>query len=81
MPGFRVLKAVRLSFLLANRYFVVSETGEYNSYGDGVVFNEYDDLADASIDWLSPGAERRRAVAERGPSHRAPDGHGLLARR
>lgn len=31
-----------------------------------MVFTECDDLVGACINWLSPGAERRRAVAERG---------------
>lgn len=61
-----VLETVRLSFLLANQCFVVSETGEYNPYGDGVVFADYDELVETCRRWLSHGPERRREVAMRG---------------
>lgn len=61
-----VLETVRLSLLLANRCFVVSEVGDYNPYGDGLVFAAYDQLAETCLGWLQRGAEARRAVAERG---------------
>jgi hypothetical protein len=61
-----ILETVRLSFLLANRCFVISEVAEYNPYGDGVVFAPYDDLVAACLRWLAEGPERRRQVAERG---------------
>ena len=61
-----VLETVRLSFLLANRCFVVSQAAEYDPYGDGLVFAEYGQLTQACLHWLEQGREPRRAVAERG---------------
>jgi hypothetical protein len=61
-----VLETVRLSFLLANRCFVVSEPGEYNPYGDGVVFAPYDQIVACCLHCLSAGDEARRRVADAG---------------
>jgi hypothetical protein len=64
--GLAVLETVRLSFLLANRCFVVSEPAEYNPYGDGLVFAPYEEIIETCRHWLAEGPARRRAVAERG---------------
>jgi hypothetical protein len=65
-PGLSVLETVRLSYLLANRCFVVSEFGDYNPYADGLAFAKYDDLAPLCLRWLDKGAPARQAVAEAG---------------
>jgi hypothetical protein len=66
MDNLSVLETVRLSLLLANRCFVVSEVGDYNPYGDGLVFAEYDQLAQTCLRWLRQTPDARRAVTERG---------------
>jgi len=64
------LEQLRLSYLLNNRRFVVSETPDENPYGDGVVFCDYKDIVDRCVDYLRPemDAERMR-VAESGHDH------------
>lgn len=64
--GLSALETVRLSFLLANRRFVVSEKSDHDPYGGGVIFSRYDDLADTCLYHLRQSDDRRRAVAERG---------------
>lgn len=64
--GLRQLETVRLSHLLANHCFVISETADHNPYGDGVVYADYDELVPACQSWLSRPEEERRRVAERG---------------
>ena len=61
------LEQVRLSYLLNNKRFVVSETSDSNPYGDGVVFCDYQDIVARCAYYLGPGmdAERRR-IAELG---------------
>jgi hypothetical protein len=61
-----MLETVRLSHLLANRCFVVSEIGDHNPYGDGVVYAKYEDIADTCIAYLGPKARDRAAVAAEG---------------
>ena len=65
----KVFEAVRVTYLLANRRFVVSERGcdsaEEANYADGVAFSAYDDLADTCDRFLAQPHERRR-VADAG---------------
>jgi hypothetical protein len=62
-----VLEEARISFLLSNRCFVVSEIGEYDPYAGGVVYADYKNLAECCISLLAPGMETTRAqIAERG---------------
>jgi len=62
-----VLEEARISFLLNNRCFVVSEVGEYDPYAGGVVYADYNNLADCCMSYLAPGMETNRAqIAERG---------------
>ena len=57
------LETVRLSFLLANRAFVVSEQAEDNPYEDGVVYAPHAELVHACLDHLRrPSAERDRVA-------------------
>ena len=65
----KVLEVVRLSYLLANRCFVVSEKGSdpdtEKYYRDGVAFADYDALTDTCLSYLERPDERLR-IAERG---------------
>jgi hypothetical protein len=61
------LEQVRLSYLLNNRCFVVSEKAEGNPYGEGVVFRDYDGLIETCEHYLRPDMEAERArIAEAG---------------
>ena len=60
------LETVRLSLLLANRRFVISETADHNPYGDGLVYTDYDTLVATCLDYLEQPGERRDEIAERG---------------
>lgn len=65
----KVFEAVRVTYLLANRRFVVSERGsdpaEAAEYAAGVVFSDYEALADTCERYLAQAAERQR-IAEAG---------------
>jgi hypothetical protein len=65
----KVFEVVRVSYLLANQRFVVSEPGcnpvEEAPFSEGVVFAEYDDLVKTCLDFLSRSEDRRR-IAEAG---------------
>jgi hypothetical protein len=65
----KVFEAVRVSYLLANHRFVVSERGsdeaEEAAFSSGVVFADYDELVNACVAYLARPDERRR-VAETG---------------
>ncbi len=65
----KVLEAVRVSYLLANQRFVISERGsnpvEEAAFSAGVVFVDYDDLVKTCLDFLSRSEDRRR-IAELG---------------
>lgn len=61
-----ILEEARISFLLANRCFVVSESSDHNPYGEGVVFAPIDSIVEVCRAWLAePPCERER-VAEQG---------------
>ncbi len=61
--GLPVLEEARLSFLLANRCFVVSEESDHNPYGDGVIFAPYDRIVETCRHWLAQPSEARLTVA------------------
>jgi hypothetical protein len=65
----KVFEIVRVSYLLANRCFVVSERGSdpdgERPYADGLAFAEYDALVDTCLQYLDAPADRAR-IAERG---------------
>lgn len=65
-PDIDMLETVRVSQLLANRCFVVSETADHNPYGSGIVYAAYDDLVDTCVAYLGPKAAEREAVAAEG---------------
>lgn len=60
------LETVRLSFLLANRVFVVSETAGDNAYADGVVYAPYAGLVDTCLDYLRRAPTERDRIAANG---------------
>jgi hypothetical protein len=61
------LEQVRISYLLNNRCFVVSEAAESNPYCDGLVFCAHDRVAECCLDYLKPGMEIELArIAELG---------------
>lgn len=61
------LEQVRLSYLLNNKRFVVSETPDSDPYGDGVVFCRYHDLVATCAHYLKPKmASERMRIAELG---------------
>jgi hypothetical protein len=61
------LEQVRLSYLLNNKRFVVSETSDSNPYGNGVVFCDYHDIVARCAYYLEPGMEAERMrIAELG---------------
>jgi hypothetical protein len=65
----KVFEVVRVSYLLANQRFVISERGsnlvEESPFSSGVVFAEYEDLVKTCLDYLSR-SEDRRCIAEAG---------------
>jgi glycosyltransferase involved in cell wall biosynthesis len=64
-PNLNPLETFRLSFLLANRCFVISEPGDHNPYGNGVIFSSYEDLGRCCLAYLK-APEVRDAVAAEG---------------
>jgi hypothetical protein len=67
----KVFEVVRVSYLLANRRFVISEEGapseDEASLRQGLVFAPYEKLVETCCDWLAK-PERRAEVASRGQS-------------
>ena len=65
----QIFEIVRVSYLLANRRFVISESGcdpvEEGAFSSGVVFAGYDGLVRTCLDFLSRPEDRRR-IAEAG---------------
>lgn len=61
----RIMEQVRLSYLLNNECFVISEEAEHNPFGDGIVLAPYGELADRCERYLKE-PEARRASAARG---------------
>lgn len=65
----KVFEIARVSYLLANQRFVISERGENSieeaAFLPGVVFVEYDDLVTTCLDFISRSEDRRR-IAEAG---------------
>ena len=55
------LEQVRISYLLNNRCFVISESAEGNPWGNGVVFCEYDKLVECCAEYARPTMEARRS--------------------
>jgi hypothetical protein len=60
------LETVRLSFLLSNHVFVLSEQGDHNPYENGVVYTEYRSLVDRCIEFSRQPREARDHIARAG---------------
>jgi hypothetical protein len=61
----KILEQVRLSYLLNNRCFVVSEEAEQNPFGDGIVVGTFAELPDLCQRFAAQ-PEARREIAARG---------------
>ncbi|MEB3359761.1 MAG: hypothetical protein VKK04_23755 [Synechococcales bacterium] len=65
----KVFEIVRVSYLLANRRFVISERGsdstEEPSFASGIVFSDYENLVDTCLDFLNRPLDRQR-IAQAG---------------
>jgi hypothetical protein len=64
--GLDMLETIRISFVLANRCFVISESSDHNPYADGVVYAPYDKLVEACLHYLSAAPDLRATIADRG---------------
>jgi len=64
--GLNVLETVRLSFLLANKCFIISENSDHNPYSDGVIFVPYESLVDTCMFYLQASAQTRSEIASKG---------------
>jgi hypothetical protein len=64
----KVFEVVRVSYLQANRRFVVSERGcdpaEDIAFAAGIVFADYGDLVEACASYLRQAEERERIARE-----------------
>jgi hypothetical protein len=61
------LEQVRISYLLNNRCFVITEAAENIPYGGGVVFADYGKIVECCLSYLKPDKEADRArIAEAG---------------
>jgi len=60
------LETVRLSLLLANRRFVISERGDHDPYQGGVVYADYDSMVEVCLAWLARTDAERDAIALNG---------------
>ncbi len=60
-----ILETVRLSHLVANRAFVVSESADHDPYDGGVAYGGAEDLPGLCRDWLARPQAARDAMAER----------------
>ncbi len=61
----QIMEQVRLSYLLNNKCFIISEYSSHNPYGDGIATAKYDELIDMCEYYLTRPDERY-VVAERG---------------
>jgi len=60
------LETVRISFLLANRNFVISESSDHNPYGDGLIYASYDEIVEKCIYFLGQPKLAREAIGFKG---------------
>lgn len=61
------LEQLRISYLLNNRCFVLSESPQSDLYRDGVIFSDYEKIADCCVSYLQPNMDAERArIAEAG---------------
>lgn len=58
----KVMEQVRISYLLNNRCFIVSEESESNPYGQSIVTANYDDLVETCLRYLNDEQGRNEYV-------------------
>jgi hypothetical protein len=63
----KVMEIIRLSHLMANKKFIISESGNDQAierpFNEGIVFTGYDSLVEACLRYLDNAAERNRIAA------------------
>lgn len=66
----QILELIRLSYLLANKVCIVSETGADKSleiaFQEGIAFAEYNDLIDTCVNLIQGDRSKRKAIAQKG---------------
>jgi hypothetical protein len=75
--GLPHLETVRLSFLLSNQVFVLSEQSDHNPYGYGLIYAKYHSLADRCLEYCRHSPEVRNQIAAAG--HHAVRGIDMTA--
>ena len=61
-----VLETIRLSYILANRGFVISENSDHNPYENGILYAPYDQLVNACVHYLKEPRQTRDEIANNG---------------
>jgi 2-polyprenyl-3-methyl-5-hydroxy-6-metoxy-1,4-benzoquinol methylase len=56
------LETVRISYLLANKNFVLSEIGDHNPYGNGLIYAPYNEITNKCLDYLAKPKEQLDAI-------------------
>jgi 2-polyprenyl-3-methyl-5-hydroxy-6-metoxy-1,4-benzoquinol methylase len=56
------LETVRISYLLANKNFVLSEIGDHNPYGNGLIYAPYSDITYKCLNYLAQPKEHLDAI-------------------
>lgn len=64
--GMAARETVRLSYLLANRCFVLSESADHDPYDRGVIYADYQAMVATCLEWLARKPSERASVAEHG---------------
>jgi hypothetical protein len=62
----KIMEQVRLSYLLNNKCFIISEESYSNPYGNGIISLPYDEIVPGVLEWLKKDQERE-AIAQNGP--------------
>ena len=64
--GLDTLEQARLFYLLSNHSFVISESSDWNPYGDALVHYAYEDLHEGVLTWLKKPDDERKEKAHQG---------------
>lgn len=66
----QILELIRLSYLLANKVCIVSETGTNKSlemaFQEGIAFADYDNLVETCVKLIKGDRSNREAIAQKG---------------
>jgi hypothetical protein len=63
------LEQVRISYLLNNRSFIISERADCDPYGGGVIFSDYEQIVNCCQTYLQHSQLERDRIAELGYQH------------